>query len=638
MIRLNYILYLLFIHSLLSGQCDSDYNKNQSPKIANYDISVDLDHEGKVAHCHQTLNWKNTSPDTLHSLRFYMYMNAFKDMKSSYLRYSGGKIFGRDIANRSANEWGYISIDKMLNSEGDDLVTTAQYIQPNDGNKYDQSILEITLNTPLLPGKTGIYEIDFTTKMPKTIARSGYSQKDFFLFVHWFPQVCVYEQDKHGIWGWNSHQFVPGTEFFADFGDYNVTISASDHLQIGASGCRISETKENGKQIVEFQAHDLIDFGFVVYSEFEVYKSTFQGVDIEILMPPEHCAFADRYRQAIEHGIEYIGENVAPYPYPKITVVDPPVHALNSGFMEYPMMITAASFYGIPKSVRSVESLVIHEFVHMYFMATLASNEKEEAWLDEGFVTYYEDRITDHFHGKKSSFYNVFGFRSGNAENSRLEYTKLDHSRLGPIAKPGWDIKGPYKGLIYAKTSSMLKTLEGLVGLPTMDKIIKAYFEAYKFKHPKEADFRRIVSEELADQTLDFDLDGFFDQCLHGTEICDYEVISIDFEKSNSLYTSKVVVSQNGGLKFPVDIEITYENQTKEIIRWDGAAGDKKFEVISDSKIQSANIDPQNKIFLDINFNNNSLTYAPNKKPIVKYAAKSTNWMQTFLEYASFLF
>ncbi|MFT4537155.1 MAG: hypothetical protein ACI9P5_004536 [Saprospiraceae bacterium] len=638
MIRLSYIFFLLFIHSLLAAQCDSEYNKNQSLKIANYDITVDLDHKGKVVNCHQTLRWKNTSPDTIKSLRFYMYMNAFKDMKSSYLRNSGGKIFGRDIADRSAEEWGHISIDKMLNVDGVDLVKSAQFIQPDDGNINDHSILEIPLENLLLPGKTGTYEMDFTTKMPKTIARSGYSQKDFFLFVHWFPQVCVYEQDKYGTWGWNSHQFVPGTEFFADFGDYKVTISASSHLQIGGSGCRISESKENNRQTVELQAHDLIDFGFVVYSEFDVYKSSFQGVDIEILMPPEHSAFADRYRQAIEHGLEYMNENVGPYPYPKITVVDPPVHALNSGFMEYPMMITAASFYGIPKSIRSVESLVIHEFVHMYFMATLASNEKEEAWLDEGFVTYYEDRITDHFHGKKLSFFNVLGFRSGNAENSRLEYTKLDHSSLGPIAKPGWEIKGPYKGLIYAKTSSMLKTLEGLVGRPAMDKVIQTYYQSYKFKHPKEADFRRIATEVLSDVYKDFDLNYFFEQCLHGTEICDYEVVSIENTDSNSGNNTKIVLSQNGGLQFPVSVEIIYENESVAYMEWDGTLGEKIIEFEPGVKIKAVNIDPNNTIALDINFNNNSLTYDPNKKPIIKYAAKSTNWMQTILEYASFLF
>lgn len=565
-------------------------------------------------------------------------MNAFKNMQSSYLKDSGGNVFGRNIANRRADEWGHITIDKMLNETGDDLSTNTKFIQDLDNNTEDQSIIEITLEEPLIPGETGIYDMDFTTKMPKTIARSGYSQKDFFLFVHWFPQVCVYEQDKLGKWGWNSHQFVPGTEFFADFGDYNVSITASDHLQIGASGCRISETRENGKQVVNFQAHDLIDFGFVVYSEFDVYKSNFKGTDIEILMPPEHCAFAERYRQAIEHGLEYMAENVGPYPYPKITVVDPPVHALNSGFMEYPMMITAASFYGIPTSVRSVESLVIHEFVHMYFMATLASNEKEEAWLDEGFVTYYEDRILDHYHGKKTSFYNIFGFGSGNAENSRLEYTKLDHSRLGPIARPGWKIKGPYKGLIYAKTSSMLKTLEGLISLPAMNEVIQSYYETFKFKHPKEADFRRVASEVLADKNLNFNLNQFFDQCLHGTEICDYEVVSINNTEPTSNKNTTVILSQNGGLQFPVDLEIIYENDSTAYMEWDGAPGKKVIEFDPGIKIKAVNIDPNNKIFLDINFNNNSLTYYPTKKPIVKYSAKSVNWMQTVLDFVSFLF
>ncbi len=635
MIRFSFIIIILFLHSFITAQCDTAYDSNQSSKIANYDISVELDHKNKVAHCHQTLRWKNTSLDTIRSLRFYMYMNAFKNMKSSYLKDSGGKIFGRNIADRGTDEWGHITINKMLDEDDQDLSKNTKFIQDLDNNTNDETIIEITLQNPLLPGEIGIYEMDFTTKMPKTIARSGYSKKDFFLFVHWFPQVCVYEQDKDGIWGWNSHQFVPGTEFFADFGDYNVRISASDHLQIGGSGCRISESKADGKQIVEFQAYDLIDFGFVVYSEFDVHTSTFQGIDIEILMPPEHCAFADRYREAVEHGLEYMSANVGPYPYPKITVVDPPVHALNSGFMEYPMMITAASFYGIPKSIRSVESLVIHEFVHMYFMATLASNEKEEAWLDEGFVTYYEDRILDHYHGKKSSFFDVLGYRSGNAENSRLEYIKLDHSRLGPIARPGWEIKGPYKGLIYAKTSSMLRTLEGLVGIQSMDKLMQTYFDAYKFKHPKEADFRSIAAEVLGDESIGFDLDLFFDQCLHGTDICDYEVVSID---NNSEQSTKVIIAQNGGLLFPVNIEIIYQNGSTAYMEWGGTPGQKIIEFEPGTNIKAVNIDPNCTINLDINFNNNSVTYEPNKKPLVKYAAKSTHWMQAILEYASFLF
>ncbi len=248
---------------------------------------------------------------------------------------------------------------------------------------------------------------------------------------------------------------MPGTEFFSDFGDYNVEIYASDHLVIGGSGCKTFSGKvlgTIGEQLVRFQAHDLIDFGWVAYPEYETYTSTYGDTDIEILMVPEHCAFADRYLKAIEQSLEYLEKHVGKYPYPKITVVDPPTHTLNSGFMEYPMMITGATAYGIPRSVRSVESLVIHEFTHMYFMASLASNEKEEAWLDEGFVTYFEDRILDHYYGNQSSLFDVLGARSGNAQQSRNEYVSMENPNLGKIARPGWEFDGGFKSLIYAKT------------------------------------------------------------------------------------------------------------------------------------------------------------------------------------------
>jgi len=300
------------------AQCASNYNKSQSSKIANYDIIVNLDHDAKLASCTQKLTWKNTSPDTLRELRFYMYMNAFKDRKSTYLK-NRKNMFGQDLLTKEEKEWGHIAIKKAFDNHGNDLATNQKYIQPNDGNVNDQSILLIPLADPVLPGEEVELDMVFDVKLPRTIVRAGYGPRDFFLFVHWFPQVCVYEQNKENEWGWNSHQFMPGTEFFADFGDYDVTINASDHLVIGGSGCRVSSgnvPSKTGMQQVRFVAHDLIDFGWVAYPEYEVYTSTFKDTDIEILMTPEHCAFADRYLEAVEHGLEYLENNVGPYPYP----------------------------------------------------------------------------------------------------------------------------------------------------------------------------------------------------------------------------------------------------------------------------------------------------------------------------------
>ena len=624
---------IMGVSAYVSTQCNTDYNQSQSPKIANYDIKVYLDHEAKNASCIQKLKWKNTSPDTLRELRFYMYMNAFKDLNSTYLK-NTRNMFGQDLNNRTEKEWGRIEVTQAVDSNGNDLAQNQKYIQPNDGNELDKTVLSIPLEIPLLPGEEIELDMKFDVKLPRTIVRSGYGPRDFFLFVHWFPQVCVYEPKKDDNWGWNSHQFMPGTEFFADFGDYNVEIHASDHLVIGGSGCKTfsgSVPSKKGEQLVRFQAHDLIDFGWVAYPEYETYTSTYGDIDIEILMVPEHCAFADRYLKAIEQSLEYLEKHVGKYPYPKITVVDPPTHTLNSGFMEYPMMITGATAYGIPRSVRSVESLVMHEFTHMYFMATLASNEKEEAWLDEGFVTYFEDRILDHYHGNQSSLFDVLGAKSGNAQQSRNEYVSMDNPNLGEIARPGWEFDGGFKSLIYAKTATALKTMERIIGRDIMDEIIQTYFDRHKFTHPKEADLRKIINEVLVKNASDFNADKYLDQVLHTKSSVDFRMIDIDSS------TSTITAIREGDFEIDTEVLVLFDDGSSESINWGGS--DKKFEYTfkSSSTIISAHIDPEQKIYLDLNFNNNSLTLDPNKKPLYKYAAKLGHWLQAVSQWTSFM-
>ena len=624
---------IMVVNTCVFTQCNTSYNQSQSLKIANYDIEVHLDHKGKSASCIQKLNWKNTSPDTLRELRFYMYMNAFKDLKSTYLK-NTRKMFGQDLNNRTEKEWGYIEVTQAVDRNGNDLVQNQEYIQPNDGNALDETVLSIPLEMPLLPGEVIELDMNFDVKLPRTIVRSGYGPRDFFLFVHWFPQVCVYEPKVDGNWGWNSHQFMPGTEFFSDFGDYNVEIYASDHLVIGGSGCKTFSGKvlgTIGEQLVRFQAYDLIDFGWVAYPEYETYTSTYGDTDIEILMVPEHCAFADRYLKAIEQSLEYLEKHVGKYPYPKITVVDPPTHTLNSGFMEYPMMITGATAYGIPRSVRSVESLVIHEFTHMYFMASLASNEKEEAWLDEGFVTYFEDRILDHYYGNQSSLFDVLGARSGNAQQSRNEYVSMENPNLGKIARPGWEFDGGFKPLIYAKTATAFKTMERIIGIDIMDEIIKTYFERHKFTHPKEADLRKIIKEVLEKNTSNFESDKYLDQVLHATSSVNFKMVDIN----NSTKTIEAI--REGNFEIGTEVLIMFKDGSSKTVNWKGSEKYFKHTFSSSKEVISAHIDPEQKIYLDLNLNNNSITLDSNKKPLYKYAAKLGHWLQAVSQWTSFM-
>ena len=203
------------------GQCDPYFNEPLSIRNANYDISLTLDHNAKKIDARETLTWINTSPDTLNEMRFYMYLNAFKNSESTFLK-GATSIFDQDFSNREAHEWGWINVDSIGREGGAELTKGIRYIHEFDGNEADQTVLQVPLDQPVMPDDTLVLNMKFTAKMPKVIARSGYSKEDYFLFTHWFPQAGVYQINMDEKWGWNCHQFHRMTEFYADFGTYDV--------------------------------------------------------------------------------------------------------------------------------------------------------------------------------------------------------------------------------------------------------------------------------------------------------------------------------------------------------------------------------------------------------------------------------
>lgn len=643
------------------GQCDPYFDPPLSSRNANYEIALVLDHTAKKIKAVQTLTWVNASPDTLRELRFYMYLNSFKNTESTFL--SGtSNIFGQDFTHRPANEWGWIHLDSIGRKGGRELTPGIRYIQPDDGNEQDQSVLQVPLDQPLMPGDTIVLHLKFTAKMPKLILRSGYSKDDYFLFVHWFPQAGVYQINMDGKWGWNCHQFHRMTEFFADFGTYDVKITASKHLVLGTSGCLVGE-QDNGDGTVTRRYHqdDIIDFAWVAYPYFEIYEEQWEHVHIRLLIPPEHCSMAERYMGAIKHSLRYLTAHVGRYPYPSITVVDPPLHALLSGLMEYPTLITVGTFYNMPGWIRNSEALAAHEFGHQYFMAMVASNEKEEAWLDEGLVTWFEDRIVDEAYGSKRSLVDLFGFRYDSREKTRLEYTGMKNPKAGIIARPSWEFAEARKELIYSKTATSLATLRNLVGDAVMDQIIMTYFERWKFRHPKGTDFLAVLEEvakrELGETRGEMIL-AIFNQCIYTTDVCDYLVSDIVneristptglfdagngnhiFEKGKitDAYRSEVILYRKGDMIFPQEIEIIFDNGEKITEQWDGTDHRKVFEYEGSRRVISAHIDPQQKILLDLDLNNNSLTLEPKTSPLFRYATRAVYWIQNILQTVSFL-
>jgi hypothetical protein len=658
-ISLSFLLFLLPKAGF--SQCDPFFPKALSPRTANYDIRVTLDDGSKTIDATQTIRFTNQSPEPIRQLRMYMYLNAFKNTESTFLK-GASNIFGQAYTNRTQNEWGWIDIEKIEREGGADLSNSMRYIQLDDENKSDQSVLEVALDKPVLPGETAVFQLKWHAQMPKTIARAGYS-KDFYLFCHWFPQLGVFEQNKAGQWDWNCHQFFRSTEFYAYFGVYDVHITADKKFVMGASGCLVDEKDNgNGTNTRHYHVEDVIDFAWSVYPRFTVQEDRWKDVQIRLLIAPEHAKLGPRYLHALKFALEYMDKHVGKYPYPTITVVDPPFHGLRSGLMEYPTLITVGTFYGMPSNIRITESLVVHEFVHQYFMGMVASNEKEEAWLDEGFVTYFEDRIIDAAFGEKQSLVDVFGYRFDNRELTRLEYTNMANPRECIVARPGWYFSDHnFKSLIYSKTATTLRTVEALIGRDKMDQILQDYFEKWKFRHPKGADFMAVLKAGLStepDTVFTKQVFDLFESGIYRALVLDYAVSHISNEvlpgpqgvfgnnsstftyqngSSQPIFLSKVEIQRKGDWVFPVELLITFEDGTHQTFHWTGVEGSKIFEFSGGAKVVSAQIDPKQKISLDVDVNNNSMTLQPKEIPLWKYAAKTIFWIQNLMQSISFL-
>jgi hypothetical protein len=669
-LKLNYLYFIFnFVLIISSTTIDAQiiFKEPLSPRIANYNISATLDVDKKIINGNEILHWKNTSPDIITELQFHLYLNAFKNTNSTFMKESGGQLRGISTEVSQEISWGYIDILSIKYLGGNDLTWKIKFIQPDDDNKDDQTVISISLEKPIKPNEEIQLEINFKSKLPKIFARTGFAE-NYFLVGQWFPKIGVYEYPgvryaEKG--GWNCHQFHANSEFYADFSVYDVNITLPQKFIVGAVGVLQSKINNNdGTANYHYRAEDVVDFAWTASPKFQVVNDQWQNVKIKLMLQPEHFTQAERHLKAVKAALEYFDKNLGKYPYTTITIVDPPLNGSGSVGMEYPSFITAGTLWGMPDGIKFPEIVIVHEFGHNYFMGLLASNEFEEAFLDEGFNQYFETRIMDFAYGEKSSALNLFGFSAGDFEFTRQGYAGFKNPKLAEIFRKSWDYTaGGYGSFTYNKTAVMLKTLEGIVGIETMNEIMKTYYQRWKFKHPCVKDFIAIVNEVVIKnhgRKFGDDMNWYFAQVLYGSDVCDYKLASISNQEITNViglidkngkkefrkqqdeksgnYKSKIIVHRIGEVKLPVEILVHFDNGKEVFEKWDGQSRTREFKYEGKNKIIWAKIDPFNKIPLDINIVNNSLTTGQESGVFVKYAAKFLFWVENVMLSFSMLF
>jgi hypothetical protein len=633
---------------------------NLSPRTASYDIDVTLDPSARTLTGTGIITWRNTGQIPAYSLRLHLYWNAFRNTNSTWVKQR--QLAGdTPFAAAAADDFGYTNVTALSFIHGDgtetDLMAQFRYISPEDQNGDDRSLAAADLPVPVPPGQTMRIKVAWTGRFPKNFDRTG-AIGDYFLAVQWFPKLGVFEQA-----GWVARQFFANSEFFADFGSYDVRMTVPAGWLVGATGVEQSRADAAGRTTHRYVQDDVHDFAWAASPDFIERTQRFEHpglppVDMRLLLQPEHDHLAQRHFDAAAATLRYYGEWFGPYPYPALTIVDPPYRS-QSGGMEYPTLFTAGTRWLSPEQTNDPEYVVIHETGHQWWQGMVANNEVLHAWLDEGINEYADSRLQSIAFQPNYPVQRFFGdfipwqFRDIPLQRATDTNYMNTFRRAGyrdSLAMPTYLLwPGTHQSLSYHKAALMLHTLERMHSWDVMQRVLATFFARWKFKHPTPDDFFAVLNEVTGQ-----DHRAFIDQVYLGSNTFDYAVDRLDSEHIawrgltdagayeaqtlNRLYRTVVVVRRLGSGQLPVDVLVTFADGHQERERWDGRMPWQTFTYDRPARAVSAQVDPERVLLLDTNFTNNSRTLEPQRdQAATKWSLRWMVWLQDLLMTYAFL-
>ena len=634
-----------------------------SPRNANYDIDVTLDPAARTLTGSEVVTWRNIGTMEAYSIRLHLYWNAFRNTNSTWLKQR--KLAGDDALGEAGDDaFGYIDIATIatLNEDGstrEDLKPALRYISPDDQNSDDRSLASAALATAVRPGETLRLRITWTGKFPKNFDRTGVVGNYFFV-SQWFPKLGVFEAG-----GWTAHQFFANSEFYSDFGRYDVRMTVPAGWTLGATGREQAKTDAgNGKTMHRYVQDDVHDFAWATSPDFVERTERFEHpglppVDMRLLLQPEHTGLADRHFAGAAAALRYYGEWFGAYPYGHLTIVDPPFQS-KSGGMEYPTLFTGGTRWLSPRGSNDPEYVVLHEAGHQFWYGMVANNETERGWLDEGLNEYSDSRVQAVALQPNYLVQRFFGdfipwqFRDIPLKRATDTNWMNTYRRMGDrdaLSTPTYALwPGTHQAQSYHKTALMLHTLERKHSWEVMQKALATFFTRWRFKHPQPDDFFAVVEEVTGLPHA-----WFFDQVYRSSNKFDYAIESFESgppasrglgdnlafaaTTAEGTYRTTVVVRRLEAGVFPVDVLVTFSNGEQVREAWDGRARWRAFTFDRPVKAVSAQVDPERVLLLDTNYTNNSKVMTPDSEAAAtKWSLRWMVWLQDLMmTYAFFV-
>jgi peptidase M1-like protein len=611
-----------------------------SPRNANYTITARLDAASHTVTATETIRWRNITRTPAAELQFHLYWNAWRDNRSTYMRESA---LGAIRPNRTAADtpdsdrsWIDVTAFRLEDPSPIDLTAAQHFIAPDDGNPDDRTVVAVPLPQPIPPGATATVHVEWTAHVPRTFARTGVIGNSYFI-AQWFPKLGVWQDE-----GWNCHQFHATTEFFSDYGSYDVAMTVPRGWLVGATGVE-RERRDNADATTthRYYQDDVHDFAWTTSADYIERTARFErpmlpSVAMRLLLQPEHADQANRHFDATRITLRFYGEWYGAYPYDHLTIVDP-AYRSGAGGMEYPTLFTAGTRWLAPRDATTPESVIVHEAGHQWWYGAVGNNEFEDAWLDEGLNQFSEGRalaaadvrnflVIRYFGGFIPFVFHDVALSREADSNSLIGYRAVA-THDSPATASYRYFPTSTGGITYAKTALWLNTLERTIGWPTLQRAMSTYFAAWKFRHPKPQDFFDTVSRAAGR-----DLTPFFDQVYRSSNAFDYGVDELAATREGDRHRSTVVVRRFGDAVFPVDVATIFTDGERVVEHWDGVDRWKAYVYERTVDARSVEVDPDHVLLLDVNWTNNSKTLEPRgRRAATKWSLTWLVWLQNCL-------
>ena len=510
-----------------------------------YKMNVEMDVETFQYSGDQELVYTNNSPDVLKRVFYHLYFNAFQPGSEMSVRVKTGK---------DKNTRFKIEIDSLkTDEEGFLLVSNLKQDGVLLKSKMSETILEVDLANPLLPGESTVLTLNFNGQVPLLIRRSGRNSKEgvALSMAQWYPKMAEYDYD-----GWNAEPYL-GREFHGVWGDFDVTLKLDKKYVVAASGYIQNPKKvghgysdkkgrsKKGKLTWHFFAPNVHDFTWSADPDYIhdiypgpnnvalhfFYKNNPKIIDNWKKLQPKTAELMSFYNQA-----------VGKYPYDQYTVAQG-----GDGGMEYAMMtlITGERTFG------SLVGVTAHELAHSWFQHVLATNEMKHEWMDEGFTTYISTMAVDKILEKQKTF---------PIESSYRGYLYLAQSGLEQPQQTNanrYEHNIAYEITAYNKGAVFLGQLGYIIGADKLTTTLKEYYNDFKFKHPTPNDFRRV-----AERVSDLHLKWYLTDWTQTTNTIDYGIKSV---KSNAEGNTSITLERIGLMPMPLEVLVNLKDGKKKI-------------------------------------------------------------------------